>query len=102
MALGLLHEDEHPVNPAKLNQAGYDGIMTFQGRKKMRISIKRYGASVRQKEFEKNAIDTEKYIINNHGFKRFMLRGKEKVQIETGLLALAQPTPQNFIDKNCS
>jgi len=28
-------------------------------------------------------------IKNNHGFKRFMLRGKEKVFIEVGLLALA-------------
>ena len=28
-------------------------------------------------------------IKNNHGFKRFMLRGKQKVTIETGLLALA-------------
>ncbi len=29
-------------------------------------------------------------IKNNHHFKRFMLRGKEKVAIEFGLLALAQ------------
>jgi transposase len=28
-------------------------------------------------------------IKNNHGFKRFMLRGKQKVTIETGLLAMA-------------
>ena len=28
-------------------------------------------------------------IKNNHGFKRFMLRGKEKVAIESGLLSLA-------------
>jgi len=28
-------------------------------------------------------------IKNNHGFKRFMLRGKEKVFVEAGLLALA-------------
>ena len=28
-------------------------------------------------------------IKSNHGFKRFMLRGKEKVCVETGLLALA-------------
>jgi transposase len=28
-------------------------------------------------------------IKNNHGFKRFMLRGKQKVNIEAGLLALA-------------
>ena len=29
-------------------------------------------------------------IKSNHGFRRFMLRGKEKVAIEVGLLALAQ------------
>ena len=29
------------------------------------------------------------YLKYNHGFTRFMLRGKEKVAIETGLLALA-------------
>lgn len=29
-------------------------------------------------------------IKNNHNFKRFMLRGKEKVEIEWGLLAIAQ------------
>lgn len=29
-------------------------------------------------------------IKSNHGFKRFMLRGKEKVTIELGLLAIAQ------------
>jgi hypothetical protein len=28
-------------------------------------------------------------VKNNHGFKRFMLRGKQKVTTETGLLAIA-------------
>jgi hypothetical protein len=28
-------------------------------------------------------------IKQNKGFRRFMLRGKEKVEIETGLIALA-------------
>jgi len=28
-------------------------------------------------------------IKNNHGFRRFMLRGKEKVATESGLLAIA-------------
>lgn len=45
-------------------------------------------------------------IKHNHGFKRFMLRGKQKVAIETGLLALAhnlrkkasQYTAQNQIN----
>jgi hypothetical protein len=36
-------------------------------------------------------------IKNNHNFKRFMLRGKEKVSIETGLLALA-----HNLRKKCS
>jgi hypothetical protein len=29
-------------------------------------------------------------IKQNHGFKRFMLRGEQKVNIEWGLLAIAQ------------
>ncbi|MDQ6478258.1 transposase, partial [Dyadobacter sp. LHD-138] len=29
-------------------------------------------------------------IKSNHGFKQFMLRGKQKVEIEFGLLAIAQ------------
>lgn len=36
-------------------------------------------------------------IKNNHNFKRFMLRGKKKVSIETGLLALA-----HNLRKKCS
>lgn len=37
-------------------------------------------------------------IKNNHKFNRFMLRGKKKVEVETGLLALAQ----NMRKKSCS
>uniref|UniRef100_UPI00047CA8FB transposase n=5 Tax=Dyadobacter alkalitolerans TaxID=492736 RepID=UPI00047CA8FB len=29
-------------------------------------------------------------IKHNHGFRKFMLRGKQKVEIEWGLIALAQ------------
>ena len=41
---------------------------------------------------KKRCFDTEPVFANikhNHHFKRFMLRGLEKVSIETGLLALA-------------
>ena len=41
---------------------------------------------------KQRCIDTEPvfaYIKHNHQFKRFMLRGMEKVNVETGLLALA-------------
>lgn len=42
---------------------------------------------------KKRCFDTEPVFGNikqNHGFRRFMLRGKQKVATETGLLALAQ------------
>lgn len=42
---------------------------------------------------KKRCVDVEPVFGNikqNHGFRRFMLRGKEKVEIEWGLLAIAQ------------
>ena len=42
---------------------------------------------------KKRCFDVEPVFGNikqNHGFKRFMLRGKEKVEIEWGLVAIAQ------------
>lgn len=42
---------------------------------------------------KKRCVDVEPVFGNikhNHGFKRFMLRGKKKVEIEWGLLAIAQ------------
>lgn len=42
---------------------------------------------------KKRCFDVEPVFVNiktNHGFKRFMLRSKEKVEIEFGLLAIAQ------------
>jgi transposase len=42
---------------------------------------------------KKRCFDVEPVFANikqNHGFRRFMLRGKEKVEIEWGLLAIAQ------------
>ena len=44
------------------------------------------------KKRKQRCFDTEPVFANikyNHNFKRFMLRGKEKVAVETGLLALA-------------
>lgn len=46
---------------------------------------------IRQRK--KRCFDVEPVFANikqNHGFRRFMLRGKEKVEIEWGLLAIAQ------------
>lgn len=42
---------------------------------------------------KKRCYDVEPVFANiqqNHGFRRFMLRGKQKVEIEWGLLAIAQ------------
>ena len=45
------------------------------------------------KQRKKRCFDVEPVFANikqNHGFRRFMLRGKDKVEIEWGLLAIAQ------------
>ncbi|WP_157474928.1 transposase, partial [Dyadobacter sp. Leaf189] len=42
---------------------------------------------------KKRCFDVEPVFGNikaNHGFRRFMLRGKQKVEIEWGLIAIAQ------------
>ncbi|MFZ1528503.1 MAG: IS1182 family transposase [Ferruginibacter sp.] len=39
-------------------------------------------------------------LKNNHGFKRFMLRGKQKVSTETGLLALAHNLRKKSFQNN--
>ena len=47
----------------------------------------------KNKASKESALDVEPVfakIKQKHGFRRFMLRGKEKVEIEWGLLAIAQ------------
>lgn len=63
LALNILNAEEHPVKPAKLNQAGYDGIITKAGNQEMRVSIKSYGSSNSQQQFEKKAKKIEQIIL---------------------------------------
>ncbi|KAA9325142.1 hypothetical protein F0P96_20815 [Hymenobacter busanensis] len=62
-ALSMLHSNEHPIKPAKLNQAGFDGILTGVSGKEMRVSIKNYGASKYQQSFEKRAAELEVLVV---------------------------------------
>jgi len=51
-----------------------------------------YKCATRNLSSQKRSADVEPVfanIKNNHQFRRFMLRGKEKVNIEAGLLAIA-------------
>lgn len=67
-------EVNHSLN--KLKQQANERLLSEEGIKKRK----------------QRCCDVEPVFANikhNHGFKRFMLRGKEKVTIETGLLALA-------------
>lgn len=63
LALGMMNAPEHPVQPAKRNQAGYDGIITKSKGQHTRVSIKSYGCSNFQQQFEKKAKEIEKTVI---------------------------------------
>lgn len=62
LSLNILHGQEHPVQPAKMNQAGYDGVIR-NGQQNIRVSIKNYGKSSFQKQFEQKARLLESTII---------------------------------------
>lgn len=63
MTLSLLNSVDHPVVPAKINQAGYDGLVTKSGNQELRVSIKNYGTSNSQQRFEKKAKEIEQIIL---------------------------------------
>lgn len=63
LSLSMMNTPEHPVQPAKRNQAGYDGIITKPEGQHTRVSIKSYGSSNFQQQFEKKAKEIEKTII---------------------------------------
>ncbi|MPM30960.1 hypothetical protein SDC9_77513 [bioreactor metagenome] len=63
LALSMMNAIEHPVQPAKRNQAGYDGVITKPKGQHTRVSIKSYGCSNFQQQFEKKAKEIEKTII---------------------------------------
>nr|WP_315171321.1 hypothetical protein [uncultured Flavobacterium sp.] len=63
MALSAMHSEKHPVSPAELNQAGFDGTITHPHNPKLRVSIKNYGTSNSQKTFLKKAKLAEEMIV---------------------------------------
>lgn len=54
---------EHPVKPAKFNQAGYDGILTRSDNTEVRVSIKNYGSSTFERSFERKAKSIEAKML---------------------------------------
>lgn len=64
IGLNMMHnQTEHPIKPAKVNQAGYDGLITRSDNTETRVSIKNYGISSSQKAFEKKAKSVETKIL---------------------------------------
>ncbi|MEM6816208.1 MAG: hypothetical protein AAF600_17765 [Bacteroidota bacterium] len=64
LGLNMIHNPtEHPVKPTKLNQAGYDGLLTKSDSSEIRVSIKNYGISSFQRSFEKKAKSVETKMI---------------------------------------
>ena len=64
LGLNMMHNAaEHPIKPAKFNQAGYDGLITRNDNTEIRVSIKNYGVSSSQKAFEKKAKSVENKML---------------------------------------
>lgn len=61
-ALGILATDKQNVKPTKGNNPGFDGILSFDDSKEMRISLKNYGMSAAQRDFQNNAAILEKEL----------------------------------------
>ncbi len=51
-SLGMLNNSKNPVKTVKDNNAGYDGCILLGQNKELRVSIKNYGKSERQRDFE--------------------------------------------------
>ena len=64
LGLNMLNHTKHPVTPTKRNLAGYDGTMQISASKEIRLSLKNYGSSAHQVQFEKMATATENTIKN--------------------------------------
>lgn len=63
IGLHMMNNPDHPVKPAQLNQAGYDGILRRNDGVEVRVSIKNYGKSSFQQSFDKKAKTVETKII---------------------------------------
>ena len=82
-----------PLRAECHSQSGNRIIQVNHNLNRLKVQAEKRLKSKRGLEKRKQrCFDTEPVFANikhNHGFKRFMLRGIEKVSIETGLLALA-------------
>ncbi|MCY1660111.1 hypothetical protein [Chryseobacterium sp. SL1] len=63
IGLNMMNDPEHPVMPARLNQAGYDGVLARNDGTEVRVSIKNYGSSSFQQSFERKAKAIEVKIV---------------------------------------
>lgn len=63
IGLSMMHNPNHPVSPARLNQAGFDGILKGDDDTEVRVSIKNYGKSSFQRSFEKKCKIIESKIV---------------------------------------
>ena len=63
LGLNIFHSSENHVKPARLNQAGYDGIVSKSNKQEIRLSLKNYGLSNFQLKFEKKAMAVEQLML---------------------------------------
>ena len=88
LALGILSSEGQKVVPAKMNTAGYDGTVSFEDLKTIKVSLKNYGDSAHQREFNSYAKKVEEKLI-------LVLKEKNIVSIQ-----IVIDSPKGFPTKN--
>lgn len=63
IGLALLNSIDHHVTPANLNEAGYDGVIRVSETKHFNVSVKNYGMSKHEQNFQNWCIKTEELIV---------------------------------------
>lgn len=63
VGLAMLNNPLHPVKTVKADNAGFDGILNFGEKKDLRVSIKNFGVTERQRDFEMFAEFTVNKIV---------------------------------------
>jgi len=86
LALALFAGPDHDVLPGTKNQPGYDGTLLFNDRSVARVSLKNFGRSSHQKQFDADAATT------HEEFKATLARNPRKW---IGIAAFAETFPND-------
>jgi hypothetical protein len=89
-SLGFLHHPPQTVDPASNSNPGFDGIVHLSPAKKIRLSLKSYGMSSHEMEFNRFASEFEQEFV-----KEIQKRGIHSIQLFIDAYELL-PSPEKW------